>query len=84
MDPNIAVPHYPPPEYSESPAGWNEAYYDTESYCEHQAASHCLMYPPSAQSICDNQYSTSNSLYEAHGYSKDHTVSRSIVSSTSH
>ena len=77
MDPNIAIPHYPPPEYS-----WNEA---TESYyCD--AASHCLMYPQSAQSIatCDNQCSMSNSLYEPHGFTEDHTVSRSIVSSTSH
>ncbi|KAF8737305.1 hypothetical protein AX14_013082 [Amanita brunnescens Koide BX004] len=69
MDSSIAIPHYPPPEYTESPAGWNEAYYDTESYCEQ-------LYSQVAQSICDSQYSTSNSLYEAHGYSKDHASSQ--------
>ena len=66
MDPNIAIPHYPPPQYSD--AGWNEV---TESYyCD--APSHCLI-PQSAQSICDNQCSMSNSLYEPHGCTEDHT-----------
>ncbi|KAF8331211.1 hypothetical protein F5887DRAFT_998849 [Amanita rubescens] len=76
MDPNFMVPQYPPPEYTEHVTGWSEPYYDTESYCEQQAASHYLMCPQLAQPIRDDRYSTSNSLYEAHGYSKDHALSQ--------
>ncbi|KAF8672775.1 hypothetical protein AX14_005518 [Amanita brunnescens Koide BX004] len=74
-DLDFAVHHYPPLEPLEY--GWNEANYGTKSHGEQQVASHCLYRQPT-QSVCDNQYSTSNSPHdETHGYSKDHAPSQS-------
>ena len=81
-DLDFAVHHYPPLEYNESPVGWNEANYGTKSHCEQQVASHSLYRQPT-QSVCDNQYSTSNSPHdETRRYSKDHAVRRSIPNKT--
>ena len=85
-DLDFVVHHYPPLEYNESPAGWNEANHDTESHCEQQVASHCLYRQPT-QPVSDNQYhdSTSNSPRDkTRGYSKDHAVSHSIPNKTDH
>ncbi|KAF8622496.1 hypothetical protein AX15_006968 [Amanita polypyramis BW_CC] len=73
MDATYRVPQYSPPGYFEGLPACSDSHYDTKPYCDHHAASHCLMHAFSNQAIYDDQHSMPNSLHEAHGYSKDHT-----------